>query len=87
MKSQTIENSKATDVYTVLCVSLFKKLLIERLKNNKPKELRDIRVEAKKLFNELGINIGSSETSGCDVATILINLPTLEFKISIEDVV
>jgi len=87
MKETSNNNETTTDVYTVLCVSLFKKLLIERLKNNKPNELRDIRIEAKKLFTELGINSGSSETSGCDVATILINLPTLKFEISIEDVV
>lgn len=77
----------AIDVHTVLCISLFKKLLIERLKNNKPKELRDIRVEAKKLFDEMGIDNGSSEQTGCDEAEILINLPTIKFKVSIEDVV
>lgn len=74
------------DGYTLLCTALFKKLLIERLKGNKPKELRDIRVEAKKLFNEMGLGNGSSETTYSDKAKILVNLPTIEFEISLEDI-
>ena len=80
------QESKSNELYTLLCTALFKKLLIERLKGNKPKKLRDIRVESKKLFNEMGLGNGSSETTHSDKAKILVNLPTIEFEISLHDI-
>jgi hypothetical protein len=84
------ENSNKKDtsneLYTLLCAAGFKQMLIERMKGNKPKELRDIRVEAKKLFNELGLGSGSTEQTGSDVAEILVTMPTIRFNITLEDV-
>lgn len=81
--NQTATNN---ELYTSLCAAGFKQMLIERMKGTKPKELRDIRVEAKKLFNELGLGSGSIEQTGSDVAEILVTLPTIRFDITLDDV-
>ena len=87
MKTKDIKNTvNSNGFYTLLYAAGFKQMLIERMKGSNPKELRDIRVEAKKLFNELGLGSGSSEQTGSDIAEILVTMPTIRFNITLEDV-